>query len=192
MGGSALRMSGFLRSRAAAREAAGCSPLPAARLRASRPCARCDRAARFSAPAQDGLQAVLAGVSEVPQWLQRCPRAWGGVVVRRAALCHCQQGLRGAAGLAPPLLPFLQGAHAHAHEPGKPRLRQLRSGASAGHGWLAIRRGSFTSVKQLISRIDQFVTHHNTNCRPFRWTATADLILEKLHRLCSRISGAAH
>ncbi len=56
----------------------------------------------------------------------------------------------------------------------------------------AIRRGSFTSVKQLVQRIDQFVTHHNTNPQPFQWTATADSILEKLHRLCSRISGTAH
>jgi len=56
----------------------------------------------------------------------------------------------------------------------------------------AIRRGSFTSVKQLVQRIDQFVTHHNTNSQPFQWTATADSILEKLHRLCSRISGTAH
>ncbi len=56
----------------------------------------------------------------------------------------------------------------------------------------AIRRGSFTSVKQLVQRIDQFVTAHNKNCRPFRWTATADSILEKLHRLCTRISGTGH
>jgi putative transposase len=56
----------------------------------------------------------------------------------------------------------------------------------------AIRRGSFTSVSQLVQRIDQFVTHHNTNCKPFRWTASADSILEKLHRLCSRISGTGH
>src|SRR4249920_209115 len=56
----------------------------------------------------------------------------------------------------------------------------------------AIRRGSFTSVKQLVQRIDQFVRHHNINSQPFRWTATADSILEKLHRLCSRISGTGH
>ncbi|MCA0325683.1 MAG: IS630 family transposase, partial [Proteobacteria bacterium] len=41
-------------------------------------------------------------------------------------------------------------------------------------------------------RIDQFVTHHNANSQPFQWTATADSILEKLHRLCSRISGTGH
>ncbi|MGH8821733.1 MAG: IS630 family transposase [Rhodoferax sp.] len=56
----------------------------------------------------------------------------------------------------------------------------------------AIRRGSFTSVKQLVQRIDQFVTNYNSNCLPFRWTASADSILEKLHRLCSRISGTGH
>jgi putative transposase len=55
-----------------------------------------------------------------------------------------------------------------------------------------IRRGSFTSVKQLVQRIDHFVTHYNADSQPFRWTATADSILEKLHRLCSRISGTAH
>lgn len=56
----------------------------------------------------------------------------------------------------------------------------------------AIRRGSFASVKQLVQRIDHFVAAYNKNCQPFRWTATADSILEKLHRLCSRISGTAH
>ena len=56
----------------------------------------------------------------------------------------------------------------------------------------AIRRGSFTSVRQLVQRIDHFVAAYNTNCRPFKWTATADSILEKLHRLCSRITGTGH
>jgi putative transposase len=55
-----------------------------------------------------------------------------------------------------------------------------------------IRRGSFNSVKQLVQRIDHFVTSYNKSCRPFRWTANADSILEKLHRLCSRISGTGH
>ena len=56
----------------------------------------------------------------------------------------------------------------------------------------AIRRGSFRSVKHLIARIDHFVQQYNRNCRPFAWTATADSILQKLARLCSRISGTAH
>lgn len=56
----------------------------------------------------------------------------------------------------------------------------------------AIRRGSFASVKQLVQRIDHFVSSYNQNCQPFTWTATADSILEKLHRLCSRITGTGH
>lgn len=56
----------------------------------------------------------------------------------------------------------------------------------------AIRRGSFRSVKELVAKIDHFVTHHNRNCKPFVWTATADSILEKLQRLCARISGTGH
>jgi putative transposase len=56
----------------------------------------------------------------------------------------------------------------------------------------AIRRGSFSSVKQLTKRIDHFVSHYNRDCRPFAWTATADSILAKLSRLCARISGTAH
>ena len=56
----------------------------------------------------------------------------------------------------------------------------------------AIRRGSFRSVRELVARINQFVQHYNRNCRPFAWTATADSILQKLARLCSRISGTPH
>jgi putative transposase len=56
----------------------------------------------------------------------------------------------------------------------------------------AIRRGSFTSVKQLVQRINHFVDSYNEKCQPFRWSATADSILEKLNRLCSRINGTAH
>jgi putative transposase len=56
----------------------------------------------------------------------------------------------------------------------------------------AIRRGSFTRVKQLVQRIDHFVSAHDTNCQPFKWTTTADSILEKLHRLCSRMCGTGH
>jgi putative transposase len=56
----------------------------------------------------------------------------------------------------------------------------------------AIRRGSFKSVKDLVAKIHDFVQHYNRNCRPFAWTATADSILQKLARLCSRISGTPH
>ncbi|WP_454737662.1 IS630 family transposase [Cupriavidus necator] len=56
----------------------------------------------------------------------------------------------------------------------------------------AIRRGSFTSVKELVQKIYHFVAHYNQNCKPFNWTATADSILAKLNRLCERISGTGH
>lgn len=56
----------------------------------------------------------------------------------------------------------------------------------------AIRRGSFTSVKDLVAKIDHFVTQYNKRSAPFIWTATADSILAKLERLTSRISGTGH
>lgn len=56
----------------------------------------------------------------------------------------------------------------------------------------AIRRGSFNSVKELIQKINHFVSQYNKSCTPFVWTATADSILEKLERLTSRISGTGH
>ena len=56
----------------------------------------------------------------------------------------------------------------------------------------AIRRGTFRSVKELVTRIDRFVHSYNVSARPFVWTATADSILAKLQRLCERISGTQH
>jgi putative transposase len=56
----------------------------------------------------------------------------------------------------------------------------------------AIRRGSFRSVKELVEKIEQFVAAYNKKAKPFVWVATADSILEKLARLCGRISGTAH
>ena len=56
----------------------------------------------------------------------------------------------------------------------------------------AIRRGSFHSVKDLCNKIDTFVENYNQNPKPFAWTATADSILEKITRLCKRISGTQH
>jgi putative transposase len=56
----------------------------------------------------------------------------------------------------------------------------------------AIRRGSFKSVKELTKKIDNLVRQYNENCKPFTWTATADSILEKLARLCRRISRTGH
>jgi DDE superfamily endonuclease len=43
----------------------------------------------------------------------------------------------------------------------------------------AIRRGSFTSVKDLIAAIEAFIDGWNDRCHPFTWTKTADEILPK-------------
>ena len=56
----------------------------------------------------------------------------------------------------------------------------------------AIRHGTFKSVKELIARIERFVNQYNVKARPFVWTATADSILEKIKRLCQRISETGH
>jgi len=56
----------------------------------------------------------------------------------------------------------------------------------------AIRRGTFRSVKQLTEKIRTFVEQYNAKAQPFAWVATADSILEKIARLCSRISGTQH
>ena len=56
----------------------------------------------------------------------------------------------------------------------------------------AIRRGSFSSVKELIAKIEQFVAAYNKTKTPFNWTASADSILEKLQRLCAQISGTGY
>jgi len=56
----------------------------------------------------------------------------------------------------------------------------------------AIRRGSFSSVRELIEKIELFIAHHNQGCKPFVWAASAESILAKIQRLCNRINGTAH
>jgi hypothetical protein len=46
----------------------------------------------------------------------------------------------------------------------------------------AIRRGTFTSVADLIGAIRAFIDGYNTRCEPFRWTKTAEQILSKASR----------
>jgi transposase len=43
----------------------------------------------------------------------------------------------------------------------------------------AIRRGPFTSVKDLIGAIETFIDGWNEHCEPFTWTKTADEIVKK-------------
>ncbi|MBP2475182.1 transposase [Crossiella equi] len=53
-------------------------------------------------------------------------------------------------------------------------------------------RGVFCSVDQLSEALEQWIKLWNTDPHPFRWTATADHILDKIGRHCRRISGPAH
>jgi transposase len=46
----------------------------------------------------------------------------------------------------------------------------------------AIRRGTFTSVPDLIGAIRAFIDAYNQRCAPFAWTKTADQILTKARR----------
>ena len=46
----------------------------------------------------------------------------------------------------------------------------------------AIRRGSFTSVRELITAIGAFIDHWNEHPAPFAWTKDADEILGKIER----------
>jgi transposase len=45
-----------------------------------------------------------------------------------------------------------------------------------------IKRGAHTSVPQLKAAIEGFISHSNSNPKPFVWTKTADIILEKVAR----------
>ena len=47
----------------------------------------------------------------------------------------------------------------------------------------AIRRGTFTSVKDLIAAIETFIDGWNERCQPFVWTKSADQILLKATRM---------
>jgi putative transposase len=51
---------------------------------------------------------------------------------------------------------------------------------------------SFSSVKELVAKIDHYVQNANRYAQPFVWTATADSIFAKVERLCERIYGTAH
>ena len=56
----------------------------------------------------------------------------------------------------------------------------------------AIRRGSVSSIRELIAKIEQLVKPYNKTKTPFNWTATADSIPKKLQKLCTPVSGIEH
>jgi transposase len=54
-----------------------------------------------------------------------------------------------------------------------------------------IRRGSFESVKELEDEIKHYLRVHNQDPKPFKWTASAEAIIEKVAR-CRAISETLH
>jgi hypothetical protein len=55
----------------------------------------------------------------------------------------------------------------------------------------AIRRGTFSSVRQLVSGIKNYTANWNADPKPFTWTADADTILSKTTNRRSRTQPAA-
>jgi transposase len=64
--------------------------------------------------------------------------------------------------------------------------------------WLAelqrrcLDRGVFCSLDDLTSALEEWIKLWNQTARPFRWTKTADQIIDRICRYCSRISGPGH
>ena len=52
--------------------------------------------------------------------------------------------------------------------------------------------GHLDSVPALEAAIHKYLAHYNEHCTPFVWTATADVILDKVSRFCQRTSWARH
>jgi transposase len=50
-----------------------------------------------------------------------------------------------------------------------------------------IRRGVFQSVADLHRAIKEYIAAHNKNPRPFRWTASAELIVGKVKHICNEL-----
>jgi transposase len=55
-----------------------------------------------------------------------------------------------------------------------------------------IRRGVFRSVTALEQAIRDYLSDHNQAPKPFKWTASADLILRRVAEVCERISNSGH
>ena len=64
--------------------------------------------------------------------------------------------------------------------------------------WLAelqrrcLERGVFCSLDELTAALEEWIKLWNEVARPFKWTKTADQIIDRICRYCSRISEPAH
>jgi hypothetical protein len=50
----------------------------------------------------------------------------------------------------------------------------------------------FCSLDELTDALEDWIKTSNASARPFKWTKTADQIIDRICRYCSRISGLAH
>jgi transposase len=55
-----------------------------------------------------------------------------------------------------------------------------------------VRRGAFGSVAALEQAILEFLANPNENPTPFVWTADADMILDRVQKVCERTSNSGH
>ncbi|MBG0813189.1 IS630 family transposase [Planomonospora sp. ID82291] len=55
-----------------------------------------------------------------------------------------------------------------------------------------LHRGVFCSLDALTTALEHWIKVWNDKARPFRWTKSADQILNRICRYCDRISGPAH
>jgi transposase len=53
-------------------------------------------------------------------------------------------------------------------------------------------RGTFCSLDELTTALEDWIKTWNASAQPFRWTKTADQIIDRICRYCSRISGPGH
>jgi transposase len=53
-------------------------------------------------------------------------------------------------------------------------------------------RGVFCSLDELTTALENWIKTWNATARPFTWTKTADQIIDRICRYCSRISRPAH
>jgi hypothetical protein len=61
-----------------------------------------------------------------------------------------------------------------------------------GHHLQAFRRGSFTSVKELVTAIGAFIDSGNDHAQPFAWTKDAEENLASLNRAKSKATSLTH
>ena len=55
-----------------------------------------------------------------------------------------------------------------------------------------IRRGVFKSVDELSTAIDDYIAANNRAPKPFVWTASAELILDRVAIVCKRTTHSPH